>query len=173
MKLVKPKELFQKVYKSGSAEQGRLLGLDVGNKYVGLAISDACNKIASPVSVLVRKKTNIDHMAGDFKTLVSQFSLVGLVVGYPFSLQGQANFEAVQVKLFIEDLRKTGKLEGLSYTYWDENYTSKCVEALLAPLNFNPVLSKTMTDKFAAVGILQGYLDNMHRESRSGDMSEE
>lgn len=49
MKLVKPKELFQKVYKSGSAEQGRLLGLDVGNKYVGLAISDACNKIASPV----------------------------------------------------------------------------------------------------------------------------
>ncbi|OAY80008.1 hypothetical protein ACMD2_16115, partial [Ananas comosus] len=91
--------------------------------------------------VLVRKRTNIDYMAGDFKTLVSQFSLVGLVVGYPFSLQGQANFE--------------------------------CVEALLAPLNFNPVLSKTMTDKFAAVGILQGYLDNMHRESRSGDMSEE
>ncbi|XP_072963213.1 uncharacterized protein [Typha angustifolia] len=149
MKLVKPIELFQKFLNSGSMEQGRLLGLDVGHKYVGLAVSDTCNKIASPLSVLVRKKTNIDLMAKDFRTL------------------------AAQVRLFVEDLRKTGKLDDLSYTYWDENYTSKCVEALLHPLNLHPVQTKTIMDKFAAVGILQGYLDLMHRwNSNPGDISE-
>ncbi|XP_073001219.1 uncharacterized protein [Typha latifolia] len=197
MKLVKPIELFQKFLNSGSMKQGRLLGLDVGHKYVGLAVSDTCNKIASPLSVLVRKKTNIDLMAKDFRTLVSRLSLVGFVVGFPFSLQGQSNVEvrhfimhynstlcpllfycfflnqAAQVRLFVEDLQKTGKLDDLSYTYWDENYTSKCVEALLHPLNLHPVQTKTIMDKFAAVGILQGYLDLMHRwNSNPGDISE-
>ncbi|XP_017696784.1 putative pre-16S rRNA nuclease isoform X2 [Phoenix dactylifera] len=192
MKLVKPIELFQKFLKSGSKEQGRLLGLDVGQKYVGLAVSDTCNKIASPLSVLVRKKTNIDLMARDLQMLVSQLSLIGFVVGYPFSLQGQSSVEAVQVKLFMEELRKTGRLDGLCYTYWNENYTSKCVEALLDPLNLHPVESKTIMDKFAAVGILQdfishflgvfvdqyshsllGYLDDMNRNLKSEDMPRE
>nr|XP_029117177.1 putative pre-16S rRNA nuclease isoform X2 [Elaeis guineensis]XP_029117178.1 putative pre-16S rRNA nuclease isoform X2 [Elaeis guineensis] len=173
MKLVKPIELFQKFLKSGSMEKGRLLGLDVGQKYVGLAVSDTCNKIASPLSVLVRKKTNIDLVARDLQTLVSQLSLVGFVVGYPFSLQGQSSIEAVQVKLFVEDLRKTGRLDGSYFTYWNENYTSKCVQALLDPLKLHPVESKTIIDKFAAVGILQGYLDDMNRNLKSEDMPKE
>ncbi|XP_020257690.1 putative pre-16S rRNA nuclease isoform X2 [Asparagus officinalis] len=170
MKLVKPAELFQMLLKTCAVEQGRLLGLDVGNKYVGLAVSDLENKIASPHSVLVRKKTNIDLMAKDFGTLVSRFSLVGFVVGYPFSLQGQAN---VEVKLFVEELKNTGKLHDMSYTYWDENFTSKCVEALLQPLDLHPVEFKTTLDKFAAVGILQGYLDDMQRISRSASIFNE
>lgn len=48
MKLVKPVDLFQKLFKNGSVVQGRLLGLDVGNKYVGLAVSDTENKVALP-----------------------------------------------------------------------------------------------------------------------------
>jgi len=48
MKLVKPVDLFQKLLKNGSMRQGRLLGLDVGNKYVGLAVSDTENRIALP-----------------------------------------------------------------------------------------------------------------------------
>ncbi|KAJ8510115.1 hypothetical protein OPV22_000549 [Ensete ventricosum] len=146
---------------------------DVGQRYVGLAVSDVANRIASPVSVLVRKKTNIDIMAKDFQKLVSQHSLMGFVVGYPFCLWGQSSLEAVQVRLFMEDLRKTGRLNGLTYTYWDENYTSKCVEALLEPLDLNPVKSKTIKDKFAAVGILQGYLDNMNRKLKSGNLARE
>lgn len=173
MKFVKPVDLFQKLLKTGSMEKGRLLGLDVGQRYVGLAVSDTGNKIASPHSVLVRKQTNMDLMAKDFLTLVSRFSLAGFVVGYPFSIRGQANVEAVQVKIFIDDLQKTGKLDGMSYTYWDENYTSKCVEALLQPLNLHPVEFKTILDKFAAVGILQGYLDDMQRKLKSGDIQYE
>ncbi|KAH7839189.1 hypothetical protein Vadar_000898 [Vaccinium darrowii] len=143
-------------------ERGRLLGLDVGDKYVGLAISDTNNKVASPLSVLLRKKTNIDLMASDFQNLVSKFSLTGFVVGYPFD-RWRSSPNAVQVKLLIDDLCETGKLEGLRYTFWDECFTSKNVELLLKPLDLHPVLSKTMMDKFAAVGILQGYLDYVNR----------
>lgn len=173
MKLVQPVDLFRRLAKTGSVAQGRLLGLDVGRKYVGLAVSDIENKIASPHSVLVRKQSNIDFMAKDFQTLVSRYSLSGFIVGYPFGIQGQNSVEAIQVKLLIEKLKNTGLLDDMSYTYWNENYTSKCVEALLEPLNIHPVEVKTILDKFAAVGILQGYLDDMQRKLKSGEFLEE
>ncbi|XP_034704767.1 putative pre-16S rRNA nuclease isoform X4 [Vitis riparia] len=143
MKYVKPVNLFHDLLKMKATERGRLLGLDVGDKYVGLAVSDLHNKIASPLSVLLRKKSNIDLMATDFQSL------------------------AVNVKVFIDDLCKTGRLEGVRYTYWDECFTSKNVELLLKPLNLHPVQSKTILDKFAAVGILQGYLDHVNRILKS------
>ncbi|KAL3499348.1 hypothetical protein ACH5RR_038441 [Cinchona calisaya] len=163
MKYMKPANLFQELIKANSLKKSRLLGLDVGDKYVGLAVSDVNNKIASPLSVLLRKKNNIDLMASDFELLISQLSLAGFVVGNPFDRQQRSSADAVQVKLFIDDLCKTGKLEGVRYTFWDECFTSKNVEFLLKPLNLHPVQSKTIIDKFAAVGILQGYLDFVNR----------
>ncbi|KAJ7944913.1 Polynucleotidyl transferase, ribonuclease H-like superfamily protein [Quillaja saponaria] len=164
MRYVKPLNLFRDLRKT-TPKQGRLLGLDVGDKYVGLAVSDTHNIIASPLSVLLRKKSNIDLMASDFQSLISELSLVGFVVGYPFDKQ-RGSPDAVQVKVFIDDLCETGKLEGLKYTYWNECFTSKNVELLIKPLNLHPVLSKTIIDKFAAVGILQGYLDYVNRKMK-------
>ncbi|VFQ85845.1 unnamed protein product [Cuscuta campestris] len=157
----KPLTLFQELVKS----RGRLLGLDVGDKYVGLAVSDLDNTLASPLSVLVRKKSNIDLMATDFQSLISKLSLEGFIFGYPFDHQ-KNNRDAVQVKLLIDDLSETGKLDGVKYTFWDESFTSKSVEMLLKPLNMHPVQSKTILDKFAAVEILQGYLDFVNRGDR-------
>lgn len=112
-------------------------------------------------------------MADDFKTLVSMYSIAGFVVGYPFKIYGQPCASAIQVRHLAGELCKTGKLDDLPYAYWDENFTSKCVEALLHPLNLKDLdEAKTMTDKFAAVCILQGYLDNMNRKLRSTDKSE-
>ncbi|KAK7268609.1 hypothetical protein RIF29_21311 [Crotalaria pallida] len=67
-------------------EERRLLGLDVGDKYVGLALSDLDNKIASPFSVLLRKKSNLNLtlMASDFDSLISLYSLKGFVIGIPW-----------------------------------------------------------------------------------------
>lgn len=166
MKYLKPVTLFQELLKSQAHSSCRLLGLDVGDKYVGLAVSDINNRIASPLSVLIRKKTNIDLMASDFQLLISQFSLSGFIVGYPFDRQQRRTRDAVQVKLFIDDLCNTGKLEDVKYTFWDESFTSKNVEFLLKPLKLHPVLYKTIMDKFAAVGILQGYLDFVNRNDK-------
>ncbi|EOY24709.1 PREDICTED: putative pre-16S rRNA nuclease isoform X1 [Theobroma cacao] len=174
MQYVKCLNFFQDLLKAKALERGRLLGLDVGDKYVGLAVSDLDNKIATPLSVLIRKKTNIDLMASDFQSLISELSLVGFIVGYPFDRQQRAP-DAVQVKLFIDDLSKTGKLDGVKYTFWNECFTSKQymtsskeshslsfqqnADLLLKPLSLHPILSKTIVDKFAAVQILQTYLD--------------
>ncbi|XP_021293713.1 putative pre-16S rRNA nuclease isoform X3 [Herrania umbratica] len=158
MQYVKCVNFFQDLLKAKALERGRLLGLDVGDKYVGLAVSDLDNKIATPLSVLIRKKTNIDLMASDFQILISELSLVGFIVGYPFDRRQRAP-DAVQVKLFIDDLSKTGKLDGVKYTFWNECFTSKNADLLLKPLNLHPIVSKTIVDKFAAIQILQTYLD--------------
>lgn len=164
MRYMKPLSLFQDLLKSNALERGRLLGLDVGDKYVGLAVSDPDNKIANPLSVLLRKKSNISLMAADFQSLISEFSLVGFVVGCPFDRNYNSR-DAAQVKIFLDDLSRTEKLQGLRYTYWDECFTSKNVELFLKPLKLHSVESKTILDKFAAVGILQGqgYLDYVNR----------
>ncbi|KAJ0245643.1 Growth-regulating factor [Hirschfeldia incana] len=162
MKYVKPLRLLGDAWKTKPSVPGRFLGLDVGDKYVGLAVSDPSNMIASPLSVLLRKKTNIDLMATDFQNLVKSFSVSGLVVGYPFGKLNNVE-DVVTVNLFIEELRKTEKLMDVKYTYWDERLSSKTVELMLKPLKLHPVQEKTMLDKFAAVVILQEYLDYANR----------
>ncbi|KAK0600493.1 hypothetical protein LWI29_015509 [Acer saccharum] len=163
MKCVKPLNLFDELLKRKVTERGRLLGLDVGDKYIGLAISDPKNEKASPLSVLLRKKHNIGKMADRFQTLISEHNLEGFVVGYPFN-KNRTTTDGAQVKLFIDELCNTGKLKGLKYTYWDEGFTSKIVELLLKNLNLPQVMSKTINDKFAAAGILQGYLDKANKK---------
>ncbi|KAL3356715.1 hypothetical protein AABB24_017395 [Solanum stoloniferum] len=163
MRYLKPSNLFHELLKSNALASGRILGLDVGDKYVGLAVSDTTNKVASPLAVLLRKKTNIDLMAKDLQGLVSELNLGAFVFGYPFDRQ-KISRDAVQVKLFIDDLCRTGELRGVNYTFRDECFTSKNVEFLLQDLKFHPTQSKTMLDKFAAVGILQGYLDFVNRK---------
>ncbi|XP_061977774.1 uncharacterized protein LOC133698749 [Populus nigra] len=165
MKYVRPLNLFHELLKTSAINQGRFLGLDVGDKYVGLAVSDPLNKIASPLSVLLRKKSNIELIATDFQSLISELSLGGFIVGYPFDRQRGAP-DAVRVKLFVDDLCRTGKLEGVKFTYWDECFTSKNVELLVKPLDLHPVHAKSIMDKFAAVGILQGYLDYVNKKMK-------
>ncbi|KAF8079444.1 hypothetical protein N665_1026s0004 [Sinapis alba] len=144
MKYVKPLRLLGDALKTKVSVPGRFLGLDVGD------------------NVLLRKKTNIELMATDFQNLVKAFSVSGLVVGYPFGKLNNVE-DVVTVNLFIEELRKTEKLKDVKYTYWDERLSSKTVELMLKPLKLHPVQEKTMLDKFAAVVILQEYLDYANR----------
>ena len=61
----------------------------------------------------------------------------------------------MQVKMFVEQLQKTGRFGCLNYTYQDERLTTRAVESMLKPLKIHPLQMKHMMDKFAAVGILQ------------------
>ncbi|KAJ9550082.1 hypothetical protein OSB04_022625, partial [Centaurea solstitialis] len=181
MKYMKPLNLFQDMLKLHAVERGRLLGLDVGDKYVGLAVSDFNNKVASPLSVLVRTKNNIGLMAIDFQNLISELSLSAFIVGYPYDRHKNSP-SATQVKVFVDDLCKLGKLDDVKYTFWDECFTSKILEEsgriemlnsidqipflllnvdlLLKPLQFPPSEAKTISDKFAAVLFLYCLLNS-------------
>ncbi|KAK1409040.1 hypothetical protein QVD17_41304 [Tagetes erecta] len=163
MKFMKPLNLYQDLLKLRAVDRGRFLGLDVGDKYIGLAVSDFDNKVASPLSVLVRKKNNIGLMALDFQHLISTLSLSAFVVGYPYEKLKKNSQNAIHVPGFVDDLCNTGKLEDVKYTLWNECFTTKNVELLLKPLKLHPVEAKTSSDKFAAVAILQAYLDFVNR----------
>ncbi|KAM7274141.1 hypothetical protein ACFE04_028805 [Oxalis oulophora] len=165
MKLTRPCELFCELAKKNVKQRGKLLGLDVGDKYVGIALSDTKKKIASPLSVLVRTNSNIDLVVTDFQTLISKLSIHGIVVGYPFD-RLKESAAAVQVNVFVDELSKTGKLEDTKYTYWNECFTSKDVSLMSKNLNIPASVSKTLCDKYAAVGILQGYLDYMNKKMK-------
>lgn len=154
MKYLKPLKLYRKLLKSNEVSSGRLLGLDVGDRYVGLSVSDANNKIAWPLRVIVRKKTNIDLISTDFRTLISVLSLKGFVFGCPF-IRHKSSQDTHQVKVFVDDLNKTGKFEDVKYTFQDESYSSKDNEVSMKHLRINPVVLKSAMDKFAAVVILQ------------------
>lgn len=172
MKYLKPLKLYRELLKSNEVNRGRLLGLDVGERYVGLSVSDPTYKIAKPFRVLVRKKTNIDLMSTDFQNLISLLSLKGLVFGCPL-IRHQSSRDTHQVKVFVDDLNKTGKFEDLKYTFWDECFSSKLTEINMKPLGIDPVVLKTIMDKFAAVGILQHYLDYASRHRGVNGESED
>lgn len=182
MKYLSPVHLFRTVMKANEVKPGRLLGLDVGHKYVGLAISDRENREALPLSVLVRKQTNIDLMAKDFRTLISELSLGGLVIGCCYT-RNVSQVESFQVKDLVQDLRRREELQDVKFTYWEEHFTSKIVLNTINPLKYlhnnNKIVDykaeainrrrfdeKTAVDKLAAVAILQEYLDFMNRSSQ-------
>ncbi|KAK3184776.1 hypothetical protein Dsin_032062 [Dipteronia sinensis] len=172
MKYLKPlnfyKEFFKDFLVKKDSIHGRLLGLDVSDKYVSLAVSDWKNLTAVPLRALDRQEKNLSSMAADlFQSLIPEHNLVGFVVGTDFQLSHLGPPLDEKTQNFIDDLHKTGKVEGLKYTYWDRGITSKNaefvlkqhVEFLVEILNQPQDMSKTIMEKCQSVSALQGYLD--------------
>ncbi|KAK0598610.1 hypothetical protein LWI29_036279 [Acer saccharum] len=134
MKFMKPFTLFKELQKMKPLNRGHFLGLRIiDNKHVDLAMSDPSNKNAVPLSAINMEECNMDLMAEKFQTLNSKHNFTGFVVGFPYLkcyhvnqssettvMQQYLRQYAVTVMNFIDDLSKTGKLQGLKYTYWDE-----------------------------------------------------
>ncbi|TXG68145.1 hypothetical protein EZV62_003080 [Acer yangbiense] len=173
MKYLKPVNFYQEFFKDilikkDYSKPGRLLDLDVSDKYVSLAVSDWKNLTAVPLSrALDRQENNLSPMAADlFQSLIPEHNLVGFVFGTNYGREDSRPVNA-QTKIFIDDLCKTGKVEGLKYTFWDRGITSKNaefvlkqhLEFLLENFNLPQSMSKTTLEKCQAVSALQGYLD--------------
>ncbi|TXG68244.1 hypothetical protein EZV62_003179 [Acer yangbiense] len=164
MKYLKPldfyKEIFKDILIKKDLKLGRLLGLDVSDKYVSLALSDWKNLTALPLRALDRQENNLSSMAADiFQSLILEHNIVGFVVGTKYCSH----------IIFIDNLCKTGKFEGLKYTLWDCAITSKNAEFVFKqhlkfilenlPLPQDLDMSQTIMEKCYAVCALQGYLD--------------
>ncbi len=134
----------------------RTLGLDIGDKRIGVAISDPEEILASPLVTIIRDSddTAIDAIV----KLVDKHGVERIVVGLPYSLNGNIGKQASRVMDFIEKLSKFTRADIKTR---DERLSTVAVERLLAEAGIKSARAKSRRDAAAAAFILQGYLDSL------------
>jgi putative Holliday junction resolvase len=134
----------------------RILGLDIGDRRIGVAISDAEQILASPLVTINRD--NDDKAIDAIVELVSKYEVERIVVGLPYSLDGNIGRQANRVMGFIE---KLSKCTNVNIETRDERLSTVAVERLLAEAGIKSSRAKSRRDAAAAAFILQGYLDSL------------
>ena len=133
----------------------RLLGLDVGKKNIGLAISDLGLKIASPNSNL--KRTKLKKDIESLEQIVLDKNIGGLICGLPIKLDGSEGKACQSIRQFVKDINAELSI-GISF--WDERLSTVAVErVLIQEANLSRHRRAQIVDKVAAVYILQSALD--------------
>ena len=133
----------------------RYLGLDVGSKRIGVAVSDELGLMAQPVLTLTRKRSPREDMRS-LARLCRRFGCVGIVVGDPKHLSGEASAQGDKVREFAGEL---GELAGLPVHFVDERLTSRAAHEILYAAGKIRQEHKPLVDQVAAVLILQSFLD--------------
>lgn len=143
------------LYKSdlGEIEMGRILGLDVGDKTIGVAISDLLGFIAQGVTTIRRE--SLDKDLEQLKEIINQYDVELIVVGMPKNMNGTIGSQGQKVKDFGNFLKKRIKPD---IVYWDERLTTVEAERTLIEADISRKKRKKVIDKLAATYILQSYL---------------
>ncbi len=140
---------------------GRLLGLDVGDKTIGLALSDASRLISSPHVTIQRTKFSKDLEA--LKAVLAAQQVVGLVIGNPINMDGTSGRRVQSTQSFIANLKKHIDLPML---LWDERLTTMAVVRMMEQeADLSRKRRDELVDKLAASYMLQGCLDRMNQMS--------
>jgi putative holliday junction resolvase len=142
----------------------RLLGLDVGDKTVGLALSDPGLSVASPISTIKRTKFTAD--ANALLKLAAERDVGGLVIGLPLNMDGSEGPRCQSVRQFAANLLK---LKDLPILFWDERLSTMAVEREMIAHDVTRARRDKVVDQAAAAFILQGLLDALARTKASSD----
>lgn len=138
----------------------RLLGLDLGDKTIGLAISDTEFSIATPLDTIRRKKFGQD--ANALVAVMSEQNIGGLVFGLPLNMDGSEGPRAQSTRAFIRNLLARG--HDLPIILWDERLSTMAVTRTLLEADTSRAKRAEAVDKMAAAYILQGYLDYLQEQ---------
>jgi putative Holliday junction resolvase len=130
-----------------------VLGLDVGSRTIGVAVTDELAVAAHGVSTLTRRGTQKD--VAQVAALMKKYGADRLVVGMPYELDGSEGRRAVRVRVFIDAL----KAAGFDVELWDERFSTVEAEAVLLKADLSRARRKELIDQMAAQVILQGWLD--------------
>ena len=133
----------------------RILGLDVGDVRIGVAVSDPLEVIAQPLASV--KRISVSKDVESIKRLAEENETGKIVVGIPKTLDDEVGIQAQKVLDFFESLSKA--LE-IPIVLWDERFTTAEAERALIEADMSRRKRKKVIDKVAAVLILQGYLDS-------------
>lgn len=134
----------------------RIIGLDVGDKRIGVAMSDLLGLTAQGVETLHRK-SNVETFTR-MSTLIKENNVTKLVVGLPKNMDGSLGEQGKKVQKFMERFLRTHEIDVI---YWDERLTTTAAHKMLITADVSRSKRKKVVDKIAATFILQGYLDSI------------
>jgi putative holliday junction resolvase len=144
--------------------KARLIGVDLGSKTIGLAISDVERRLASPLRTLPRGAFVKDAQA--LTAIFSEFAVAGIVFGLPLDLNGRDNPRAQSTRAFARNLSMR---TSLPIVFWDERFSTAVVTRSLIANNVSRARRAQVVDKMAAAYILQGALDRLADLARPMD----
>ena len=133
----------------------RSLGLDLGDRRTGVAISDPQGLLAIPLTVISNKDQ--DATMVDILKLAEQYQVKRIVIGLPYSLDGNLGRQANKVKAFADKLSQHAEFD---IQLWDERLSTKAAERLMLEAGTKRDKRKQHRDAVAATFILQGFLDS-------------
>lgn len=132
----------------------RILGLDVGNKTIGVAVSDPFFLTAQGLKTI--KRSNIKKDMEELKLIIQEQNIIKIVVGFPKNMNNTVGPQGEKVLLFVKKMKKELDVE---IVLEDERLTTVSAEKMLISGNVRREKRKEIIDKVAAVYILQTYLD--------------
>jgi putative Holliday junction resolvase len=135
---------------------GKLLGLDLGTRTIGVAVSDALRYSATPLETIRRTKFTAD--AQQLEVLAKANAVVGIVLGLPLNMDGSEGPRAQSTRAFARNLAQ--KLP-LPIAFWDERLSTSAVTRMLIEADTRRDRRAEVVDKLAASYILQGALDRL------------
>ena len=140
------------------SQRGRLLGLDLGTKTIGLALTDVERRLASPLETIRRVKFGQD--VERLLAAATRFDVVALIIGLPLNMDGTEGPRAQATRAFQRNL---APLCSLPCAFWDERLSTAAVERDLIANDVSRNKRAAVIDQMAAAYILQGALDRLSR----------
>tara|TARA_A100000164_G_scaffold343705_1_gene342177 strand:- start:153 stop:632 length:480 start_codon:yes stop_codon:yes gene_type:complete len=135
---------------------GPLLGMDLGEKRVGLSISDISQSIASNYATLKKKKFSLFSL--ELQTIIDKELICGIVIGLPLNMDGSEGPKCQSTRDFAKNF---SNIVNLPITFWDERLTTVAAERSLLLADLSRKKRKQVVDSVAAVLILQNLLDRL------------
>ncbi|HHE55636.1 MAG TPA: Holliday junction resolvase RuvX [Caldithrix abyssi] len=136
---------------------GKILGLDIGSKRVGVAISDELAFLAHPLKTIPWKGYKL--FAREIENLINEHSITRIVVGVPYTLEGNVSQKTGEILRLIEKLRR--RFTTIPIIEIDESLSTKRAHDVLHRVGKKPSKKRQQIDQIAAVFILQDYLDSI------------
>ena len=155
---------FTEFSKTLSSNKGRILGCDVGEKTIGLALSDVNRRVATPYEVIRRTQWRNDSKV--LLKIISDFEIVGIIVGLPLNMNGTEGPRCQSIRQFVSNWLK---LQDIPFCLWDERLSTVAVTRTLIESDLSREKRGKVVDKVAAAYILQGCLDAISQQGNSGE----
>ncbi|MGO9132525.1 MAG: Holliday junction resolvase RuvX [Methylovirgula sp.] len=145
---------------AGLGRTQRLMGIDLGTKTIGLALSDVERRLASPLETLKRGKFSAD--SAQLLARADKFDVAGFVIGLPLNMDGSEGPRAQATRAFV---RNMGQLTPRPFIFWDERLSTAAVTRSLIEQDVSRAKRAAVVDKMAAAYILEGALDWLNRSN--------